>query len=183
MNWPRLCHNATAQHGRTQGGPGSMQKIHLFISSACAVTAVALGVIQTFDLTRSSPPVATPVTAVKPSPSRSSRRPRPMASRPMPAWPTPANSASAPPCLAMPRQPPISLPFSIRIRDHRHRQRSERRRLHRRVRRAGPPPSPASTTASRRWCAMFPSGGARRRGPPEGQVEGGGRAVELSALR
>ena len=43
-----------------------MQKIHLFISSACAVAAVTLGVIQTFDLTRSSRPVAAPVTAVKP---------------------------------------------------------------------------------------------------------------------
>ena len=43
-----------------------MQKIHLFISSACAVAAVTLGVIQTFDLTHSSRPVAAPVTAVKP---------------------------------------------------------------------------------------------------------------------
>jgi len=43
-----------------------MQKIHLFISSACAVAAVTLGVIQTFDLTHPSRPVAAPVTAVKP---------------------------------------------------------------------------------------------------------------------
>ena len=49
------CHGTAWENS---GRPGVVQKIHLFISSACAVTAVALGVIQTFDLTRSSPPVA-----------------------------------------------------------------------------------------------------------------------------